>query len=138
MQVNNSPNLVVMNFLQDHKEALNFQQASLEAGLRHAFEGRRIRIYCHNDLGRRAVDESATVIYVGFTFLPLACSFIGMIKFETDLRFFGDREFLRFEISGDFSSGFLAILRPREDGTEDLKILKGNIVQVPVGVDWQE
>lgn len=133
-----SPNLVVMNFLQDHKAAPNFQQMRLEAVLRQTFEGRRIRIYCHNDLGRRAVDESAGVTRVGFTFLPLDSGLIGMVKFQTDLRFFGDREFLRLEISGDFSSGFLAILRPREDGTEDLKILDGDIVQVSVDVDWQE
>lgn len=136
MQVNKSPNLEVMNFLQDHKAAPNFQQMRLEAGLRQTFEGRKIRIYRQGD--RREIDESATVTHVGFTFLPLTCSLIGMIKFETDLRFFGDREFLRLEISGDFSSGFLAILTPRVDRTEHLKILDGNIVQVSVDVDWQE
>ncbi len=136
MQVNKSLNLVVMEFLRDHVKASHSEQMRLEAGLRRIFEGRRIRISRHSD--RREVDESATVTHVGFTFLSLFKTQIGMIKFETDLRFFGDREFLRFEISGEFTSGFLAILRPREDGTEDLKILKGNIVQVPVGVDWQE
>jgi hypothetical protein len=138
MLVNKSLNLVVMEFLRDHAKASHSEQMHLEAGLRHAFEGRRIRIYCHNDLGRRAVDESATVTHVGFTFLHLDRCLIGMVNFHTDLRFFGDREFLRLETSGDFTSGFLAILRPRGERTESQKILDGNIVQVLVGVDWQE